>query len=239
VRYPRQLSGGQQQRVALARAIVIRPSVLLLDEPLSNLDAKLREEMRGEIRQLQQQLGVTTLFVTHDQEEALTISDRVVVLDQGRIQQIGSPREIYLDPRTLFVARFIGEGNFFEGTVGPRTPAGIRFAARDGATLILADAAGVREGEPATVAVRAQALRLLGEDDPAVAEFGNRLPGTVDAVSYLGGSTSYRVRLGPERTVRVVRQNDESEGTRRDAWAPGARVVVAWRPASGRLLPRA
>src|SRR5512136_1302948 len=122
--YPRQLSGGQQQRVGLARALVYRPTVLLLDEPLSNLDAKLREEMRFEIRELVSQLGITAVYVTHDQGEALALSDRVAIMNAGRLQQVGTPQEIYEQPRTLFVAGFIGLSDFLEGTV--RSVAGDR-----------------------------------------------------------------------------------------------------------------
>src|SRR5215467_5242561 len=116
-RYPRQLSGGQQQRVALARAIVIKPAVLLLDEPLGALDKMLREEMQVELRQLQRRLGITAVFVTHDQEEALTLSDRVAVMRDGRLEQVGAPREIYERPASEFVAGFLGASNFFDGRV--------------------------------------------------------------------------------------------------------------------------
>ena len=119
-RAPNQLSGGQQQRVALARALIMEPKVLLMDEPLSNLDAKLREQMRTEIRRIQKRLGITSVYVTHDQVEAMTLSDQVVVMNQGRIDQIGPPDEIYRRPRTRFVADFIGRANFVEATVRDR-----------------------------------------------------------------------------------------------------------------------
>ncbi len=116
-RRPRELSGGQQQRVALARAIVTEPNVLLLDEPLAALDKKLRTQMQVELRELQQRLGITTIFVTHDQEEAMTLADRIAVMDRGRIAQVGPPRQVYEHPRSLFVCDFLGEANFFEGVV--------------------------------------------------------------------------------------------------------------------------
>jgi ABC-type Fe3+/spermidine/putrescine transport system ATPase subunit len=119
-RMPTQLSGGQQQRVALARALVVRPRLLLMDEPLSNLDARLRVTMRGEIRRIQRELGITTLYVTHDQEEALAVSDRVAVMDRGRVEQVGTPRDVYAEPRTAFVAQFVGQSNALEGVIVAR-----------------------------------------------------------------------------------------------------------------------
>ncbi|WP_233237505.1 ABC transporter ATP-binding protein [Bordetella sp. LUAb4] len=181
-RYPRQLSGGQQQRVAIARALVIQPKVFLLDEPLSNLDAKLRLEVRDEIRALQQRLGLTTIFVTHDQEEALSIADRMAIMHDGRVQQVGTPEALYEKPANLFVADFLGKMNFFDGRMDG---AGV-FATARGLRLAVGDAAsgstrvGVR---PERVALRAQA------DGP------NALAGKVDAVSYLGAHIDVRVRL--------------------------------------------
>ena len=156
-RYPRQLSGGQQQRVALARAVVIKPAVLLLDEPLGALDRMLREEMQIELRNLQQRLGITAVFVTHDQEEALTLSDRVAVMRNGVVEQTGAPREIYERPRNVFVAGFLGASNFVEGTV----------VARDGATAIIETPAGrsplagaLPVGERVRIAIRPEKVRI-------------------------------------------------------------------------------
>ncbi len=235
-RYPRQLSGGQQQRVALARAIAIRPSVLLLDEPLSNLDAKLRQQMRSEIRQLQQQLGITTVFVTHDQEEALTMSDRIVVMNHGRMEQIGTPRSIYTQPRTLFVAEFIGEGNFFEGTVGAETEAGRAFVTRSGLPMIVEDADHHREGETAVASLRAETVAILQEGEPAAARFVNRVSGRLEELTYLGASTTYRVRLDDQTAVRVVRQNEQAGTDDGDQLRPGAKVLLGWQPASCRIV---
>ena len=154
-RYPKQLSGGQQQRVALARALVINPDVLLLDEPLSNLDAKLRHDVRLEIRQPQRDLGLTTGFVTHDQEEALTVADRLVVMNQGVIAQVGTPRQLYDAPRSAFVADFIGKSNFFEGEI-----AGPGYSARSGLDIRFAG-----EPRPASVlAVRPERMQVLRAD---------------------------------------------------------------------------
>ena len=236
-RYPRQLSGGQQQRVALARAMVIRPSVLLLDEPLSNLDAKLRQEMRSEIRQLQRQMRMTTVFVTHDQEEALTMADRIVVMSEGRVEQIGSPREIYRQPLTLFVARFIGEGNFLDGTLGPRTAEGTTFLTPSGLRLVVEDTDGHAEGTRATVSLRPETIALLPQPDGAATRCVNRLAGTVEDVTYLGATTTYRVRVDEATSMRVVRQNEEA-GRRddEDALGPGAKVVLGCQPAACQIV---
>src|SRR5204863_872881 len=171
-RLPRQLSGGQQQRVALARALAIRPDVLLLDEPLSNLDAKLREEVRIEIRELQRQLGLTTIMVTHDQEEALTVADRLVLMADGEIRQIGTQRDLYERPADRFVAGFVGRSTFLDGRVTApgqfETAGGLQLKCRDGA------------GGAATLLLRPERLHLGG------ANMDNRVPGKVEFVSYLG-----------------------------------------------------
>jgi ABC-type Fe3+/spermidine/putrescine transport system ATPase subunit len=182
-KFPARLSGGQQQRVALARALIVEPEVLLLDEPLSNLDAKLRVRVRTEIRLLQQQLGKTAIYVTHDQEEALAISDRIAVMEGGRIQQIGTPLEIYHHPANRFVADFVGLANFVDAErLGPT-----RVRAGD-ATLHVADRAGA--AGPVTLVLRPEALRLhTRAPDGAV----NLLPGRVTASSFLGTLARYWV----------------------------------------------
>src|SRR5262245_42869671 len=166
-RWPHQLSGGQLQRVAIARAIVIEPHVLLLDEPLSNLDAKLRVEMRGEIRRLQKLLGITVLYVTHDQEEALAISDRIAVMRAGRVEQIASPRDIYERPMTPFVASFVGTTNLLNGVIVARHGNAAEISVA-GATLRLAGVQG-NAGDKVMLSLRPEALRLLspGEAAPA------------------------------------------------------------------------
>jgi spermidine/putrescine ABC transporter ATP-binding subunit len=236
-RFPRQLSGGQQQRVALARAVVIRPSLLLLDEPLSNLDAKLREEMRWEVRRLQRQLDITTVFVTHDQEEALAISDRIVVMNAGRIEQVGTPSTIYRQPRTLFVARFIGESNLWEGTVRHRQADGVRFVTSTGLDLLV-EAGHAVDGEPAVLSVRPEAVAIMPAGDEAGRRFANRLEGTVEDVSYVGASTAYRVRIAPDLSMRVQRPNTGTDGQgERGVFTANDRVALGW-PASACLIIR-
>jgi len=189
-RYPSQVSGGQQQRIALARAIVIEPSVLLFDEPLSNLDAKLREYMRDELRKLQKRLGITSLYVTHDQSEAMAISDRVVIMKEGRIRQVGTPREIYAFPQSRFVADFMGKANFLEvevlGTDGESARIDI-----GGKTFIVPRAGRVRPNSgSALLVVRPEALRLI-----SLANVENEIPlkGCVDRFTYFGNIARYEV----------------------------------------------
>ena len=221
-RLPRQLSGGQQQRVALARALAIRPDVLLLDEPLSNRDAKLREEVRVEIRELQRQLGLTTVMVTHDQEEALTVADRLVVMSEGEVRQIGTQRDLYERPADRFVAGFVGRSTFLEG----RVDAAGHFVTAGG--LGLRCPPGARPGA-AVMALRPERMALglapLGLD--------NDLPGTVEFVSYLGAALDLRVRLSDTDRVTVQLAN------RQDGLVPevGARVHVGWSAGAGRIFP--
>jgi putative spermidine/putrescine transport system ATP-binding protein len=190
-RYPHQLSGGQQQRVSLARALAPNPRILLLDEPLSALDARIRVSLREEIRALQRRLGVTTIFVTHDQEEALSISDRIVVMNEGAIDQVGTPFEIYNRPKTHFVASFVGTLNKLDGVVADPASGAIQLG---GATILgRAPIKGASAGATRTVALRPEALRLgmAGEDD-------NALSAVVEDVSFLGAILRLRVRLGAE-----------------------------------------
>jgi spermidine/putrescine transport system ATP-binding protein len=165
-RRPRQLSGGQQQRVALARAIVNRPKLLLLDEPLSALDRKLRQTMQLELKNIQNELGISFVFVTHDQEEALTMSDRIIVMDHGRVQQMGTPTEIYDTPASVFVAQFIGESNLFEGTIR-RDGDAMTIITDDGLSLVVRDRnAKLSQGTRATVLIRPEDLHLAEPDQP-------------------------------------------------------------------------
>jgi putative spermidine/putrescine transport system ATP-binding protein len=187
-RYPYQLSGGQQQRVALARALAIRPQVLLLDEPLSALDAKIRVSLRNEIRAIQRELGITTIYVTHDQEEALSISDRIVVMSEGRVEQIGTPFEIYNFPRTRFVASFVGTLNILRGQVVD--PAGGRIVI-DGQEIVASRGfEGARVGDVRSVALRPEIVSVH-----EVAGDGNRMQGTVEDVNFLGSIVRIRVRF--------------------------------------------
>jgi putative spermidine/putrescine transport system ATP-binding protein len=216
-RRPAQLSGGQQQRVALARALVVNPKVFLLDEPLSNLDARLRAEVRVEIRALQQRLGLTTLFVTHDQEEALTMADRLVVMDRGRVRQTGSPKELYERPSNLFVAGFLGRCNFFRGTSeGPG-------AFRAGGRVLPATGAG------AVLAVRPERVRIAGPDQ------AGSLPGRVGMVTYLGGLTDWHVTTDAGE-VLVTKPTPAPDDPLR-LLAAGDNVMLDWPAEAGRLLP--
>jgi putative spermidine/putrescine transport system ATP-binding protein len=220
-RYPRQLSGGQQQRAALARALVIAPDVLLLDEPLANLDAKLREEMRFYVRSLQQEVGITTVYVTHDQAEAMVIADRIAVMFDGRIHQVAEPREIYHRPETAMVAEFIGLTNFIPGDL----------AGREGEVLILETPLGPLRGAgriPETggksrlLTVRPEAIRASRHaGDPRL----NRLSGTVRAIAFLGNLVDYRVEVAPGTLLRV-------QGDPHDLFSVGERVHLAFDAAS-------
>jgi putative spermidine/putrescine transport system ATP-binding protein len=225
-RLPRELSGGQQQRVALARALVIQPELLLLDEPLSNLDAKLREEVRVEIRQLQRTLGLTTLMVTHDQEEALTMADRLVVMSHGVIQQIGTQQELYDRPVNRFVAGFVGRTNFFAG----RLAAPGRFETDGGLALRVAD--GAPAAAHRVLALRPERVAIATSPGVGAA---NTLAGTVELVSYLGAVVEYYVRLPSGDLLRVHAPNTGAAGAR--AFGLGDTVHLAWPPEAGLVLP--
>ncbi len=193
-RFPFQLSGGQQQRVALARAIATKPQLLLLDEPLSALDAKIRVSLREEIRALQRALGITTIFVTHDQEEALSMSDRIVVMSDGRMEQLGTPFEIYNHPRTRFVASFVGTLNLLNGRVAD--PAAARVTV-DGQDVRLGNGAALgAAGEACTLSLRPEAV-ALGPGTPGC----NQLAGTIEEVSFMGAVVRLRIRFGENTAV--------------------------------------
>ncbi len=188
-RYPRELSGGQQQRVALARALVTRPSILLLDEPLSNLDAKLRVEMQVEIKRIQRELGITTIIVTHDHEEAVSLADRVIVMNQGRIQQIGTPQEIFDHPASPFVADFMGFSTFLHGKAGGAPRGGKRPILCGGRTLWVAqeEAEDLDEGESCLLALRSESMTLVE------ARWENAFPGRIESMTYKGHTTRLEV----------------------------------------------
>jgi len=200
-RKPSQLSGGQRQRVALARAIVNRPQVLLLDEPLGALDLKLRQEMQIELKRIQQEVGITFVYVTHDQEEALTMSDRLAVFNNGRIEQVGAPAEVYEHPETEFVAGFVGVSNMLERSLN---------------------------GQPSRFTVRPEKIRILEESDTAAAGTHSET-GRIRDVVYVGMVTRYAVELDEGGVLMVIRQNLET--TSGDALeARGRRVRLAWHP---------
>ena len=217
-RRPGQLSGGQQQRVALARALVTRPRVLLLDEPLGALDKRLRRQMQIELRQIQREVGITTVFVTHDQEEALTLADRIAILDAGRIVQSGPPQAVYERPRTVFAADFLGDSNFFTG----RARGGGRVLAPWGGELVTSEIL-VDAGGEVILAVRPEKLLIARVGEPAPGG-ANHLTGTVKSVLYAGSTITYRVACG-EVEVTVLEQNREATPI-----AQGEPVTVSWRP---------
>ena len=244
-RLPRQLSGGQQQRVALARALVFRPDVLLLDEPLSNLDAKLRQDVRVEIRELQRKLGLTTVMVTHDQEEALTMADRLVVMSEGRIRQIGSQQDLYERPADRFVADFVGRSTFIDGRMeGPG-----RFVSAGG-LAVTCDSTATGD---ASLALRPERLALMQSMAPAIGErsdavlrtamgersdavlrtaMDNSFPGRVEFISYLGSQVDLHVRLSPKERVIVQIQNRPEQPLP----VIGEAVRVGWSKSTGRVF---
>jgi putative spermidine/putrescine transport system ATP-binding protein len=232
-RYPRQLSGGQQQRVALARAVVFGPPLLLLDEPFGALDRKLRETMQLEMRHLQQRLGLTTLFVTHDQEEALILSDRIAVMNAGRIEQLDVPGNIYQRPANWFVADFIGESNLLEGELLEHADGRVTLRLGQGDVVTLAAdaiAAIPAEGRgSAGLLLRPERIRRLG--DAEVAE--NRFAATVEETVYLGQSQKLRLRLGSGQEI-VARWPVPIDGHR---LAPGEVVEIGWGAQDARMLP--
>jgi iron(III) transport system ATP-binding protein len=223
-RYPHQLSGGQQQRVALARALVYSPSVLLLDEPFSNLDAKLRERARAWVKELQGTLGLTTIFVTHDQDEALSMSDRVAVMSAGEVQQIGTPEAIYRHPANRFVAEFVGRVNLIEGLVSGSEGGGVVVAVTDSShRLTVQDGAGASGN--VTVAVRPEAVTVLRLDDLSV-NGTNTWEADVATVAFLGDHYEYEVNAGS--VALMVQSSSRVEGDRiRVHIPPEACAVVA------------
>ena len=225
----KELSGGQQQRVALARALVVEPSVLLLDEPLSNLDAKLREEMRTEIRSIVQRVGVTTLFVTHDQDEALAMADKVAVMSSGRIDQVGTPEDVYERPMSKFVANFIGRANLLPGRVAEVDSVG-------DAIVEVSDVGKIRTSRvPSGLAVEQSVQILIRPHRVEVASVSGTAPraglrGRVSDISYTGEMLTYTVALGAHCiTVETLTGFGEPIPV-------GAEVEVGWRPNDARIL---
>jgi spermidine/putrescine ABC transporter ATP-binding subunit len=222
-RRPRQLSGGQQQRVALARALVTEPRVLLLDEPLGALDKRLRQQMQIELKQIQRKVGITTFFVTHDQEEALTLSDRIAILDDGRIVQVGRPHEVYERPRTAFAANFLGDANFFTGRAAGREGEWGRVEIGSRGVIYTCDPLPA-SGQAVTIAVRPEKMTLANAPDASIARgAANRLDGAIRQAIYSGSSITYRVDVGV--VVTVFEQNRTAQ-----ALEPGGQVTVTWDP---------
>ena len=203
-RMPAQLSGGQQQRIALARAIVIEPDVLLMDEPLSALDENLREEMRREVDNLQQMLGVTTIFVTHDQREALSMSDKIVVMKDGKKLQEGTPDVVYNQPNTHFVADFLGHSNFAEGEVVGKETGYVKVRLKDGNIFRAEDTGRFSEGEPVELVVRAQKFDAFRQEEFTPDPEMNYFEGKIRDRSYMGGEVSYFVELPDGTEVHII-----------------------------------
>jgi putative spermidine/putrescine transport system ATP-binding protein len=227
-RRPDELSGGQQQRVALARALSVRPRVLLLDEPLSNLDANLRVLMREEIKRLQRELQLTVVYVTHDQEEAMSISDRIAVMCAGRLEQVGAAAEVYERPATEFVARFVGAANFLEGDAATAGPGGVRVRTGLGVLAVREAPADLAAGTRVRLLVRPEAVRLAS---PEASGEGEGLPGKITGVAYTGAVVRYTVDVGGTRLAVDV--HDPHHARR---YAEGDRVAVRL-PEDAHMLP--
>ena len=221
-RRPGELSGGQQQRAALARALVFRPDILLLDEPLGALDRKLREEVQIELRQLQRSLGITTILVTHDQQEALSLSDRIVVLADGRLQQVGTPEEVYLKPKNTFVADFLGTANFLDGVL--ETHAGQRVLRLDGGA-VLPCPSDIHVDRDVVAIVRPERVQISPADEVG-------LSAEITECIYLGQSFRYQLRTGTGRNVTAVVADKGVKFSR------GDKVALRWGPQDVWVVPR-
>jgi spermidine/putrescine transport system ATP-binding protein len=230
-RKPTQLSGGQQQRVALARALINHPRVLLLDEPLGALDLKLRKQMQVELKGIQSEIGITFIFVTHDQEEAMTMSDRIAVMRQGKIEQLGAPEELYERPQTEFVAGFLGVSNLLDAEVVHKDDRFLELRLADGTTL-RAPSAGVNGGPRVRIGVRPEKLRVLpladGQPDLASPDT-NAIEGVVFDASYIGVSTQYIIETKDGHKLTVYAQNIETSGAG-EVLGDGQRVRLTWKP---------
>ena len=223
-RRPSQLSGGMQQRVALARALVNLPKVLLLDEPLGALDLKLRKGLQIELKQIQREVGITFVYVTHDQEEALTMSDRIAVMNRGRVEQVGDPEEVYERPRTSFVAGFIGVSNLMPAEVS--APGRVRL---DSGPEVAGDTGGLAPGEGCAAVVRPEKLRVELAGDAPPATGSPSVEGTVESSVYLGTATQLVVDIGDGVRMTVLVPNAD-EALRQTLPGGGARVVLGWEP---------
>jgi ABC-type Fe3+/spermidine/putrescine transport system ATPase subunit len=233
-RYPNQLSGGQQQRVALARALVIEPDILLLDEPLSNLDAKLREEMRIEIKQLQARLQITTVFVTHDQNEALTLSHRVVLMSNGRVQQVGTPSQVYRQPVTQFAFEFLGGTNLLPGRVVKRSDDTTIFQSRSGLSITASGRRVASADDITCLGIRPESILVFANDGSRL-DTPNRFPAVVEESLYRGWTREVLVRLATGDRLRLVRVTPRAEDMRPED-NPGAEIEIGWWPEDSYLL---
>jgi putrescine transport system ATP-binding protein len=232
-RKPHQLSGGQRQRVALARALIRRPKVLLLDEPLSALDKKLREQTQFELMNIQYQVGITFVIVTHDQDEAMALASRIAVLDRGQALQVGTPSEIYEFPRSRFVADFIGTTNLFEGAVTHAEPGLLTVACSEaGCDLLVDDLGRFSPGQRVWVALRPEKIRLSKQ--PLADERMNQLKGTVHELGYLGNRSTYRIKTVTGKLVTVFAQNDRRTSQWSIDWSD--EVYLSWSPDAAVVL---
>ncbi len=228
-RRPNQLSGGQQQRVALARALILNPSVLLLDEPLGALDAKLRKRLQIELKALQEEVGITFIYVTHDQEEALTMSDRIAVMSQGRVEQVGPPKEIYEEPATAYVADFLGVSNLMEARAGGRTTGGCRVTL--GEFELLAGVGDMDTVGEAKITIRPERVGL----QPQGSSGDNRIPGMVERVVYVGSVLQVFLNLAPGSRIQAWVQNEGGALP----YHSGEAISVHFPPEALRVLPEA
>ncbi|MFB5936002.1 ABC transporter ATP-binding protein [Peribacillus frigoritolerans] len=234
-RYPRELSGGQRQRVAISRALVVEPELLLLDEPLSNLDAKLRYELRAEIKRLQKEIGVTTIFVTHDQEEALSMSDRVVVMNAGKIEQISTPTEIYNHPKTEFVFQFIGKSNCFEGNVSAVDKR--KVAVKIGSDIthvdtnnVMGNESDLKTGDEVKLYIRPEKLQVVSLDEKSSSPLDFHRA-KISQMNYLGTSWEINVLL-QGKSIQVLTSATDS------SWQNGSEVLIGWSPSEVMLVKK-
>lgn len=234
-RYPRELSGGQRQRVAISRALVVEPELLLLDEPLSNLDAKLRHELRAEIKRLQKEIGVTTIFVTHDQEEALSMSDRVVVMNAGKIEQISTPTEIYNHPKTEFVFQFIGKSNCFEGNVSAVDKRKVSVKIGSDITLVdtnnvMGNESDLKTGDEVKLYIRPEKLQIVSLDEKSSSPLDFHRA-KISQMNYLGTSWEINVLL-QGKSIQVLTSAFDS------SWQNGSEVLIGWSPSEVMLVKK-
>ena len=231
-RYPHQLSGGQQQRIALARAIVFHPKILLMDEPLGALDKKLRDHMRLEIKHLQESLNITVIYVTHDQEEALTMSNRIAIMNDGRIVQLDTPVALYESPADLFVADFIGESNFLQGRVAETNGDRAAIETKEGLKVWVDRPARMEAGQEFSVAVRPEKIQVLTGEKDGPDEIVNRFGGRIEEIVYLGEAKIYRVSLTPDVIIEAKVQS----GPDVQKYEVGDKIDVGWQTRHGLAL---
>jgi spermidine/putrescine ABC transporter ATP-binding subunit len=231
-RYPHQLSGGQQQRIALARAIVFKPKILLMDEPLGALDKKLRDHMRLEIKHLQESLNITVIYVTHDQEEALTMSDRIAIMNDGKIIQLDTPEVLYESPANLFVADFIGESNFLNGRVAEMDADKTAIETNEGLKVWVHKLNQMEAGEEVAVAIRPEKIQILANETDAQGDIINCFTGRIEEIVYVGEARIYRIHLAAGVLVDVKVQS----GPNSKHYKIGGDITIGWRTSHGLAL---